>query len=111
MAFDPPPPLSDAEYSVLPMTQGDRATLIAAAGDPLIWAGHPAVERYRPEVFEPYFDVLVCAGGVVTLRKGVRLLDVLASIRSPISQAPSASALPSSPANIGAGAPIGRSRP
>ncbi len=74
MAFDPPPPLTGSGFSVLAMTQADRAALIAAAGDPLIWAGHPAVERYRPEVFEPYFDFLVSAGGAVTLRKEAEVI-------------------------------------
>jgi len=74
MAFDTPPPLTDSDYSILPMTQADRFGLIAAAGDRRIWAGHPAAERYRPEVFEPYFDFLVSEGGAVTLRKGDEII-------------------------------------
>jgi N-acetyltransferase len=27
-----------------------------AASDPAIWELHPSPDRYRPEVFAPYFD-------------------------------------------------------
>lgn len=74
MPFSPPPSLTDSEFSVMPMKASDRAALITAASDPLIWAGHPAVERYRPEVFDPYLDFLLAAGGAVTLYHGAETI-------------------------------------
>jgi hypothetical protein len=33
--------------------------MLLAASDPLIWAGHPSADRYKPEVFEPYLETLL----------------------------------------------------
>lgn len=41
-----------------------------AASDPLIWAGHPATERYLPEVFGPYFAQLLASRGTLAVRLG-----------------------------------------
>ncbi len=54
------------------------AALGAAAADPLIWAGHPATDRWRPEVFGPYFDTILAGGGglLIAARKGGRVLGM-----------------------------------
>ncbi|UWQ94996.1 GNAT family N-acetyltransferase [Rhodobacteraceae bacterium M385] len=54
--------------SVSPLAREDRRALVEAASDPGIWAGHPATDRYRARVFEPYLDEIMSAGGGVTLR-------------------------------------------
>ena len=64
------PHLSGSGYTVDTLKEADRAELIAAAGDPLIWAGHPATDRYKPEVFSKFMDFLLAAGGAVTIRHG-----------------------------------------
>jgi RimJ/RimL family protein N-acetyltransferase len=45
------------------MRAGDRDALFAVAADPLIWAGHPAHDRWRPEVFRAVFDEGLASGG------------------------------------------------
>jgi RimJ/RimL family protein N-acetyltransferase len=37
------------------LTASDCEALFLAASDPLIWAGHPASDRYERQVFEAYF--------------------------------------------------------
>lgn len=62
MTFDWQPTLTGPTLTVRPLAGGDRAPLTAAAGDPAIWAGHPAKDRWRPEVFGPYFEFLLASG-------------------------------------------------
>lgn len=52
-----------------PMVASDYAALFSAASDPLIWAGHPARERYTEAVFRPYFDALLEVGGTYVIRR------------------------------------------
>ncbi|WP_281972118.1 GNAT family N-acetyltransferase [Ruegeria faecimaris] len=56
-------------FVVTPMLKSDFEDLHLAASDPLIWAGHPAKSRHQKEVFAPYFDFLLSAGGSVTVRE------------------------------------------
>lgn len=58
--------ISDA-LVLRPLTGDDREGLYAAAGDPLIWAGHPATTRHLRAVFDPYFDNLLVWGGTLAL--------------------------------------------
>lgn len=41
-----------------PLLETDREALFAAAADPLIWQQHPEPNRYRREIFDPYFDTI-----------------------------------------------------
>lgn len=61
-------PLSSDMLTLRPMTEEDRAALTGAANDPAIWAGHPSVDRYQPQVFQPYFDALLTPGGAMVAR-------------------------------------------
>ncbi|WP_213544188.1 GNAT family N-acetyltransferase [Vannielia litorea] len=61
-AFDPQPVLEGPRLLLRPLREADRAGLAAAASDPQIWAGHPATGRWQPEVFGPYFDMLLGHG-------------------------------------------------
>ncbi len=63
--FDCQPTLADEVLLLRPLQGDDRAALMAAAGDPLIWAGHPAQDRYQPQNFGPYFDFLLTNGGTL----------------------------------------------
>lgn len=59
MTFNFQPVLRDETLHLRPLQADDRDALTKAASDPLIWAGHPAKTRHRPEVFAPYFDLLL----------------------------------------------------
>ena len=59
MAFDFQPYIIGPSLVVRPLGAADFDGLYQAASDPLIWAGHPAKDRYQIDVFRPYFDMLV----------------------------------------------------
>ncbi|MEJ6478026.1 MAG: hypothetical protein QNL92_05030, partial [Octadecabacter sp.] len=67
MGFDAQPKLNGDSLSLRPLAAGDYDGLFNAASAPETWAGHPARDRYQPEVFRPFFDVLLasCATLVV----------------------------------------------
>ncbi len=65
--FDLAPHLAGATLALRPLGPADREALRMAASDPATWAGHPAKERWRPEVFDPYFDFLLAAGGTLAV--------------------------------------------
>ncbi|WP_152223762.1 GNAT family N-acetyltransferase [Pseudomonas sp. SCB32] len=65
--FDDQPTLIGEILQLRPLRADDLDALHAAASDPRTWAGHPATERYRREVFEPYFQFLVQAGGCLLI--------------------------------------------
>ncbi|MEL7216793.1 MAG: GNAT family N-acetyltransferase, partial [Pseudomonadota bacterium] len=67
--FDAQPDLADEDFHLAPLRGSDADSLARAASDPLIWAGHPAPDRYKPEVFEPYFDSLLASGGALSIRE------------------------------------------
>jgi len=50
------PELTGETLFLRPLTADDFDELYAAGSDPAVWAGHPARERYKPEVFRQYFD-------------------------------------------------------
>lgn len=41
---------------IRPLRLQDFDALFAAASDPLIWEQHPESDRYKPEVFQRFFD-------------------------------------------------------
>lgn len=51
-----------------PLRAEDEADLLEAASDPAIWAGHPAKDRYKPEVYKRYLDMLLERGGALAAR-------------------------------------------
>lgn len=70
MSFDTQPTLSDGGITVRALTAADRDAVFAAASDPATWAGHPAHDRWQPEVFGPYFDLLLNSHSVVIEKDG-----------------------------------------
>ncbi|MBU2993387.1 GNAT family N-acetyltransferase [Octadecabacter sp. 1_MG-2023] len=58
---DRQPTLTDGPITLRPLLENDRADLFKAARDPLTWAGHPASNRYQPDIFNPYFDSLLAS--------------------------------------------------
>lgn len=71
MSFDPQPTLSGVGILVRPLAEADRAGLTRAASDPRTWAGHPASDRWKPEVFASYFEYLLTHRSVVVEAEGV----------------------------------------
>lgn len=69
-----PPSLSGGGFDLRPLEEADRGALAAAASDPLIWELHPASDRWRPEVFAPYFDYLMAQGGTLVVEKDGRIV-------------------------------------
>ncbi len=61
MGFDAQPTLNGDSLTLRPLAAGDYDGLFNAASAPETWAGHPARDRYKPEVFSPYFDMLLAS--------------------------------------------------
>ena len=64
-------PTLETERLVLrPLTEADREALYEVAGDPAVWEQHPIYDRWRREVFDPFFDEALASGGaLVVVRK------------------------------------------
>ncbi|MEO0327321.1 MAG: GNAT family N-acetyltransferase [Pseudomonadota bacterium] len=69
MTFDWQPILAGRTMSLRGLEAGDFDGLYAAASDPEIWAGHPAKNRYKPDIFEGYFESLIKSGGTLVARE------------------------------------------
>lgn len=67
-SFDDQPVLDGPTLHLRPLAADDLDGLAAAASDPETWAGHPARERYKRDVFEPYFRFLLDSGGTLAVR-------------------------------------------
>src|SRR5688572_12245051 len=65
MAFDLQPRLEGELVSLRPLRADDFDALYAVACDPLIWALHPARDRYREEVFRGFFGEAMASGGAL----------------------------------------------
>lgn len=63
--FDFQPVLTGERLALRPLRAEDREALYAAASDPLTWAQHPVSDRWRPEVFQAYFDDALASGGAL----------------------------------------------
>jgi N-acetyltransferase len=61
--FDLQPHLVGELIELRPLRPEDWEELFAVASDPLIWAVHPARERYKEEVFREYFQGGLESGG------------------------------------------------
>jgi RimJ/RimL family protein N-acetyltransferase len=53
--FDCQPALYGRTLTLNALSASDFEALFSAASDPLVWAGHPASDRYERQVFEKYF--------------------------------------------------------
>lgn len=63
--FDRQPRILGASIGIRPLELEDFDQLYAAASDPAIWEGHPMKERYKIDVFRPYFSFLQEQDGTV----------------------------------------------
>lgn len=67
MKFDLQPTLKGRLLELRPLKIDDFEPLLVAAGDPLIWEQHPENDRYKPEVFQTYFDGAIASGGAFAI--------------------------------------------
>ncbi len=65
VTLDLQPTLRGQLVSLRPLRATDFAALFAVAADPLIWAQHPAPDRYQPAVFRAFFDEALDSGGAL----------------------------------------------
>jgi RimJ/RimL family protein N-acetyltransferase len=63
MSVDWQPTLRGELVELRPLRPADFDALLAVASDPLIWAQHPAGDRYKPEVFREFFQHAMASGG------------------------------------------------
>lgn len=63
MSVDWQPTLRGELVELRPLRPADFDALLAVASDPLIWAQHPASDRYKPEVFREFFQHAMASGG------------------------------------------------
>lgn len=65
--IDLQPYLKGDRISLRPLRASDFEALYAAASAPETWAGHPAKDRHKREVFEKYFTFLLENGGTLVV--------------------------------------------
>ncbi len=63
--FDRQPVLTGERLELRPLRADDRDALYAAASDPLVWAQHPVSDRWKPDVFQAYFEDALASGGAL----------------------------------------------
>ncbi|MEB0224362.1 GNAT family N-acetyltransferase [Pseudomonas sp. 10S4] len=68
--FDCQPNLCGSTLRLKPLADSDFVGMYQAAADPDIWAGHPAKDRYKCEVFEVYFASLLAT------KKALAVIDI-----------------------------------
>ncbi len=66
MTLDLQPVLDGPTLHLRPLRASDWTPLYAIACDPLLWALHPARDRYLEPVFRTAFDESLAAGGALT---------------------------------------------
>jgi len=59
MSFNYQPIISGPTINLRPILQTDFDEYYQCASDPTIWAGHPSKDRYKLEVFTPYFAAAI----------------------------------------------------
>jgi len=59
------PVLHGERVLLRPLREDDWEALFAVASDPLIWAQHPAHDRWREPVFRNFFDDALAGGGAL----------------------------------------------
>ncbi|MFC4294976.1 GNAT family N-acetyltransferase [Novosphingobium tardum] len=65
--MDRQPTLDGPTLHLRPLEEADWAALYAVASDPLIWAVHPAHDRWREPVFREFFEGAISGGGALAV--------------------------------------------
>lgn len=66
--FDSQPRLTGPTVTLSPLRAEDWDALFAVAADPLIWAVHPAHDRWQEPVFRRFFADALGSGGCLVIR-------------------------------------------
>jgi N-acetyltransferase len=61
--LDRQPTLTGPTLTARPLRAEDLDALYRVASDPLVWEQHPNHDRWRREVFEPFFAATLASGG------------------------------------------------
>ncbi len=69
MTVDLQPTLTDGDIRLRPLQPDDWQALFAVASDPLIWAAHPAHDRWQEPVFRAFFDQALRSGGALAITR------------------------------------------
>ncbi len=67
MSLDLQPLLDGPTLRVRPLRAADWAPLYGVAADPLLWAQHPARDRYREPVFRALFEESLACGNALAV--------------------------------------------
>ena len=67
MNFVTQPTLQSELLEIRPLRESDFPALFAVASDPLIWAQHPATDRYMEDVFRNFFQDAIESGGALVV--------------------------------------------
>ena len=65
--MDRQPTLSGVTLELRPLRQADREALFAVASDRVLWALHPAHDRWQRPVFDAMFDEALAHGGALAV--------------------------------------------
>lgn len=65
MDFDHQPTLCSELLTLRPLEAADFEPLFQVASDPLVWEQHPRWDRYKEEVFRPFFQAGLDSGGAL----------------------------------------------
>lgn len=63
--FDYQPTLVGEILKLRPLEADDFEELYAVASDPKVWEQHPRWDRYKEEVFHPFFEAALESGGAL----------------------------------------------
>ena len=63
--FDYQPTLEGEILKLRPLEADDFEELFAVASDPKVWEQHPRWDRYKEEVFQPFFEAALESGGAL----------------------------------------------
>ncbi len=67
MQIDLQPILVGPRLTLRPLVEPDWEALYQAGSDPLIWAVHPAHDRWQENVFRSYFEGGIASGGALVV--------------------------------------------
>lgn len=65
--MDLQPTLTGTLVELRPLCSEDFDDLYAVASDPLMWEQHPAINRWKKEIFREFFDEALASGGALTV--------------------------------------------
>ncbi len=65
--MDRQPTLEGERVLLRPLHEDDWEALFAIASDPAVWEQHPMHDRWREDVFRPFFDDAMAQGGALAI--------------------------------------------